>query len=798
MRTIRSNPFREGLKALNPFNIRAALFPSTLWEQSRPFSYVEDKCSLYRVEEDGLTVTHDGRLAYVVELVGKDYSGLDLETMNGLFQGRKMFFDTIPEGVTVFSQSHRQKTPISFSVDGYANDMAKEVAEKWYSNFTHAYRSKHYLIFTDTHQTLKKKLKGTIENQVNVRLIENRGVLKHAVESCLSKFQSEEHGYNPRLLKDDDLTSYWASILSGHNVKVQCPKDGIISDLISHSSILFPEGANFQAYETPTGRKYSAWLFLKTTDNVSNESLMNELFQVRESFSVFSKFTPQQRSESFERLEARERNFRRNEKANDEIMDEVAGMKIGLQSGSFTQFFVWLAIEVFGEDLDHLKAAVHKVEQAIQNNNFTVVRETVNQEATFWMRFPGMEHVQPRQRECTSENAAHLTIFPSVGEGSQSCTWGEGPIVHLPTVSGSVYSTILHQSIMDKALGNSVVVGGSEVGKTTAINFLATNCLHYPGFRILSFDKRHGQYVWTSFLDGLYLTNQDVASMQVNPLQMRDTDENRTFLAMWVNQIGGDLEEEDRDALTRALLEIYSLPLHQRNLTELHPAVLSKSPKAAKRLEKWLPDGSHGAYFNGLRDELDFGDHKVITCDMTLLLDSPEILGPLSSYLFHRNLEQADGKHGYMVIMDEVRKYLKNDHFAEHIMAEYCEIRKNNGSIVSMFQNTGQLLGFKGVEDFLTNTATLILFPEPKATHADYVDRIGLNETEFAWIKNTPPTERQALFKRRLGESVIVDLDLSRLGRHMKVFNSGTDAVRRVKELQGTNPDDWKKIYLAE
>jgi type IV secretion/conjugal transfer VirB4 family ATPase len=524
---------------------------------------------------------------------------------------------------------------------------------------------------------------------------------------------------------------------------------------------------------------------------------MNDLFQVRETFSVYSLYTPQERSEAFKRLEARGRNFQRLERSSQEMLVEVEAISTGLQNGDFSQFFVWLAIEVFGDDLDHLQRSLNAVTKAVENNNFTVARETVNQEATFWMRFPGMEHIQPRKRECTSENAAHLTIFPSVGEGLQSCTWGDCPIVHLPTVSGSVYSCVLHQSTMDKALGNALVIGGSEVGKTTVLNFLGSNCFRYPKFRILAFDKRQGMYVWTTTHDGLYLSNQDVRSMQMNPLQMPATDANRTFLVSWLNQLTGELGEDDRDALAKGLVELLQLAAPVRNLKELHPAVLSKSPTAAKRLEKWLPDGSHGEYFNGAYDAVNLQHSQLVTCDMTLLLDRPDILGPVTSYLFHRNLEQADGVHGYMVIVDEIRKYLEDKIFADHMVNEWCEIRKNGGVIVGMAQTAKQILNFAKVDDLLSNTATFILFPEPKADSKDYIGKLGLNETEFAWIKKTSPTSRQALLKRRRGESVMLDLDLSRLGPYMKAYNSGTDVVRQVKDMKVTYGEDWKTHFFG-
>ena len=74
------------------------------------------------------------------------------------------------------------------------------------------------------------------------------------------------------------------------------------------------------------------------------------------------------------------------------------------------------------------------------------------------------------------------------------------------------------------------------------------------------------------------------------------------------------------------------------------------------------------------------------------------------------------------------------------------------------------------------------------------MDGLGLNQAEFDWIK--VPKKRQVLIKRKGGESVILDVDLSPLGRYLKIFDSGASAIRRCNDLRKGKLDDWKETYL--
>jgi len=237
------------------------------------------------------------------------------------------------------------------------------------------------------------------------------------------------------------------------------------------------------------------------------------------------------------------------------------------------------------------------------------------------------------------------------------------------------------------------------------------------------------------------------------------------------------------------------LPREVRTLDGLADAFgLSMDGNGRDNLKKWLSVGSLGAYFSGSHDALEF-DRPVVGIDMTSLLDSPEILAPQASYITHKMIQTGrQGGGGFITFVDEIPKYLKSS-FARDIEMMLEQIRKLDGVFIGAAQGAGAVLDYERSEVFLNNIATYILFPEPKAKAEHYVKGLGLTAEEFDWVRR-PQEGRKVLIKRRNGASVVVDVDLSGLGRYLKAFASGADAVNRCNELRGRR-DDWKDAYLA-
>ena len=772
-----------------------AFFPSPVWENPRPMSFAEEKCSLLHVEEDGATVTKTGTRAYVIELYGKDYSGLDNETITNLFYGRKSLFDNLPPEISIFVQSHRVQEKVAIDFDLFSNNIARKVAERYYEGFSKTYRTRHFLIVTNSQTSTTETFTKALEKAAGTQHTDTLTLLRNTTQKIVHKL---EKTYGAALLNGDALASYWGWLLTGKPVFQKLPESGDLDNILCRSTLKFPDKENYMIYGQADRDVYSAWFIIKHPPNTLDQKVMNTLFQVQERFSVYQTYTPHSKNKAMSRLQKREDNVQSHMKANDLHIEEITALKGELQADLATKHYIRFALEIFGQNLEDLEKAINEVEKALVDNGFGLARETTNREGCFWMRFPSMENCNAREKETTSKSAAYFTTFANVGEGFSNCSWGKAP-VHIKTLSGSVFSYTWHHSPAEKALGNTLVIGGSEVGKTTLITFLLDKCFVYNDFKVVAFDRLRGMESWTTCMGGDYITNtQFVRGIGLNPLQIDD----HFMLLNFVNRLTGPLDENQKDSIGKGIRQIMDLSdIRKKNLTELHPAILgcgSYGEQAARQLEKWLPGNDYGHYFNADYDALDFSDSKqLVTFDMTKILDSAEVVGPLAYYIFYKIFQAAQGGSGFAVVIDELPKYLRNKDFKDHIPTLLQEIRKLDGIFISMVQSADHILRHEAAQAYLNNTATFLLFPEPRAAREDYIDTLGLNEAEFKWIKTTDVKSRQVLLKRRGGESVLLDVDLSALGNLLRIYDSSADAVQNLRHFRGEYGEDFLSHYLA-
>ncbi|WP_161598447.1 hypothetical protein [Pseudodesulfovibrio senegalensis] len=745
-----------------------------------------------------MTITNEGKHAYVIEFYGKDYSGLSQEHMLGLFQGRKSFWDNIPTGLLAFSHSHHIKQEISLPEESFSHPVATEIARRHYQNFKETYRTKHYLLLTNSNKAtfmdeLLEKGKKTFNKKSTVQSEED---LFHFVEKTLTALGPE---YGAKLLLGDELTSYWSWLLSGYPVYQMAPPNGDLTGILGRSALLFGRNADYQIYKTNHGDLYSAWFRVMIPAKLSNEDVLNALFQVPETFSLLQTLSRMEKYVAKNKVDSAKRHNVSFRKDADEYQLELESLAQRLTSDQVQQFTHRLSLEVFGSSQDDLNRAIRNILTALENYGYSMARDITNIEGQFWgMKFPGMENQNPVMTPgLTSENAAHFISFASVGEGHNSCSFGPSPVAHMRTISGTEFSFIFQENPDYLTNGNTLCIGGTGSGKTTLVQFLGTMLRRFPNWRTYAFDRLNGMEVWTHCLDGQYLTSEDIQSIHCAPFMqpLRLNQSNRDFVENMASMlIGGDITDEMKVGIGQTIQEMLTIDRKDRTLDEFYTALKGFDQDAARKMKRWTSQGDKAAYFSGSKNSIN-ALQKHLTFDMTGLLDSPDVLGPYVYNFVHEIMTKADGKSPYGIIIDELPNYLENSTFAAEIERFLQEIRKTHGILIAMCQSADTVLRHKSANKFLSNIATYILFPEPHAEWEDY-KRIGLNETEFDWIKGEDPLGRKVLVKRHNGESVFLDVDLSGLGPYLRCFDSARETVRTVRQLRNVHNENWLRHYL--
>ncbi|MDD5385300.1 MAG: hypothetical protein PHG89_10530 [Gallionella sp.] len=759
------------------------------------FTEIEEVMSLDRVLGDKTTtLTRGGELARIIELRGKDYSGIDTGTLNGLYKGRKMFFEQLPSNVTAFAQSHRFMASRDMTDASFSNPFSAEVAKRWSRIFSSSFKTRHYLILATDNRTLTDKI-GAFANGGNE---EQYRLLNELCDNTLMRFKE----YSPHILAGDEVSSYWAWLLNGTRKFVRLPASGHLDGALASIDIKFPARARHIVYQGDKARLSAMlYIFSPSTANATDTRMFDGLYRLHREFTIWQVYNRIGKQDALAQVKDKRKNVISFLADGDVIMMELDELATRIQSDDLAVMQHRWSVEVFADDLQDLDAGVQDIRGVVENQGFVVKRESAHRRGQFFSRFPEYTGQAPkgakappnrRIRFPTSENAAHFTPFASAGEGLDSCTWGDEPVMDFKTPLGSDFS-FTFQSKPDKyAPGHTIFIGGTGEGKTTTISVLLSQLYKYPNFRVLAFDRLRGLEVFTSVMGGEYL---DIAhGLDVNPLQLPDNRESHAFLDNWFQVLTGKSEDEDLAQISQAIRQIYKLDRPLRTLNNSLDAFglpVKGSVRAA--LERWTT-GALSGIFTGEKDAMDF-DKGLVTIDMTSMLELPDVLAPMAYYLFHKLVVQARNKGGYAVFVDELVKYLNNPTFAPKIVVMLEEIRKTDGVFIGAVQSADQILSHPAAPRFLANVETWVMFPDKTANRAHFTDDLRLNDQEYNWLTQSHKG-REVLVKRKGGESTVINVDLAPLGELLRAFDSSDAAQAKLHTLRKERPNDWKDAFL--
>jgi type IV secretion system protein VirB4 len=483
------------------------------------------------------------------------------------------------------------------------------------------------------------------------------------------------------------------------------------------------------------------------------------------------------------------------------LRDELAAARDEVGAGRAAYGEHHLTLLVKAESLDDLDSAVAEAQSALAEAGAIAVLEDVNLEPAFWAQFPGNFKYIARKSMISVANFASLASLHGHPLGqSKELHWG-APVTVLETTAFGPYNFNFHAG----DLGNFTVIGPSGTGKTALLTFLIAQANRFKP-RVVFFDKDRGAEIFIRAAGGRYDLLAPGEPSGLNPLQLPDTAENRTFLIEWLERLlspaGPPLDAEERSILADAVDASYAQSPDHRRLRFVRELLRGvRRPSAgdlAARLGAWCEDGEHAWLFDNAEDRLDL-EADLLGFDMTRLLDHPVVRTPAMMYLFHRVEQRLDGQPA-IIVVDEGWKALDDKVFVERIRDWQKTIRKRNGVVGFCTQSAGDALQSHIASAIVEQAATQIFFPNSRAKAADYVEGFGLSEHEFDLVRTLPDTSRCFLVKQA-DHSVVARLDLSGMGGLLKVLAGNERSVRRLDALRarlGDDPAAWIEPFLAD
>ncbi|RDS83375.1 VirB4 family type IV secretion/conjugal transfer ATPase [Dyella psychrodurans] len=570
--------------------------------------------------------------------------------------------------------------------------------------------------------------------------------------------------------------------------------------------ITTPDGANH----------FGAILNIKEYTDGTYPGILNGLKYLDFEYIITHSFSPMGRHDALKALErTKGMMISSGDKAVSQIV-ELDNAMDQLASGNFVLGEYHFTLAIYASSQDALSQQLASTRAELSNAGFVSVKEDLAVAASFYSQLPTNWKFRTRLANVSSLNFLGLSPLHNFATGKkENNPWGECVTV-LQTTNGQPYYFNFHathpaeNSLGEKAIANTMVIGKSGTGKTALINFLLSQVQKIkPSPTIFFFDKDRGAEIFVRACGGNYLALENGRPTGFNPFHCEQNEENAQFLADLIKVLAGKSaysarEEED---IFRAVENMLDTPTHLRSMTNFQKSLPNMGDDGLfVRLRKWTAGNSLGWVFDNPVDTIDLEKANIIGFDYTEIIDNPEVRVPVINYLLHRLEALIDGR-PLIYVMDEFWKILDGKGgLKEFAKNKQKTIRKQNGLGIFATQSPEDALASDIAAALIEQTATMVLLPNPNASRQDYIEGLKLTEAEYQVVVSLDERSRCFLVKQGHSSSVC-QLNLRGLDDALSVISASTDNIEILHvvlrecaetervQIDDLRPEQWLQAF---
>ncbi len=544
---------------------------------------------------------------------------------------------------------------------------------------------------------------------------------------------------------------------------------------------------------TPEGKNhFGAMLNIKEFTDATYPGILNGLKYLDFEYVITHSFSPMGRQDA---LKALDRTKGMMISSGDKAFSQIAELDHAmdqLASGNFVLGEYHFSMAIYASSQEALSQNIATTRAELSNAGFVSVKEDLAVTAAFYAQFPGNWKYRTRLAHVSSLNFLGLSPLHNFATGKKGNNpWGDC-VTTLQTTNGQAYYFNFHathsaeNSLGEKAIANTMVIGKSGTGKTALINFLLSQVQKLkPSPTIFFFDKDRGAEIFVRACGGNYLALENGKPTGFNPFQCERNEANVQFLAELVKVLVGKIiyssrEEED---IFRAVQNMLDTPMHLRSMTNFQKSLPNMGDDGIFiRMRRWTAGNSLGWVFDNPIDTIDLEKANIIGFDYTELIDNPEVRVPVINYLLHKLEALIDGR-PLIYVMDEFWKILDGKGgLKEFAKNKQKTIRKQNGLGIFATQSPEDALASDIAAALIEQTATMILLPNPNASREDYVGGLKLTDAEYQVVVNLDERSRCFLVKQGHA-SAVCQLNLRGMDDALAVISASTDNIEIMHEV---------------
>jgi type IV secretion system protein VirB4 len=547
-------------------------------------------------------------------------------------------------------------------------------------------------------------------------------------------------------------------------------------------------------------------------------------------------------------------------------IEELDGALDLLAAGELAMGEYAYTLAVFGESVD--EAARHAARCAaalIETTDLELASIDLVADAAWFSQQPGNLQWRPRKATISNRAFAALACAHNVRSGKPTGNpWGPA-IAQLRGCSGTPYHFSFHASppgvdcTGQRLPGNTLVIGATGSGKTTLLGTLLTLSATLPTPpRLVSFSLDRDTEILIRALGGRFYRLRFGVPTGLNPFALfgaEDAAEAQGFLTRLITrcihhpshaqhghhahhpgQSGAhaavqpvqlSLLPSDEEAISRAVEATMLLEPALRSFSTVRQNLPRNGPNSLyDRLGRWCQGAELGWVFDTPerstpeRDRSE-RDHlarihsalpaghptpHTIGFDYTELLDHPDIRTPVLMVLLQQMQLMLNGE-PLIYHVAEAWKALGDPVFAPFLKQQQKTIRKKNGLGVFDTQQVEDLLATDNGRVMVEQSPTKLLLANPDATRSDYVDGLGLTESEFDLFRQVAVRSQRRFVVKQGEDFVPCELDLSGMPDDLAILSATPDNLRRLDKARADaqsrfgpqaaeDPAHWLPLYL--
>ncbi|WP_045761407.1 DUF853 family protein [Xanthomonas albilineans] len=488
-------------------------------------------------------------------------------------------------------------------------------------------------------------------------------------------------------------------------------------------------------------RWVTRWVALdKATADKEMKKIQREWFSGRKSFMVILKELLSKSESALENPEALTNAAEANA-----AMQEIAAEAVSY--GYFTQ-----SVIVLDTDPRRLETKLRAVEREINGLGFVTIDEARDGNAidAFLGAVPGNVQHNIRRPMVSTLNLTHAMPSSSVWAGPRYCQNdlfpGNQNLDHAPphmfVVTGETTPYRFSTYVGD--VGHTMVIGPTGAGKSVLLNLAETQFLRYEAAQVYVFDKGGSSRITTEHVGGRFYDLGGHGGPAFQPLAYVDNYQERAWAQEWLIDIivgeGLEMTPQRKRAIWNALNELAapSSPVEQRTISAF--TVLVQDPDIKLALHPFTVDGPYGYLLDAMHDDVALGSWLVF--EMEELMNTPQVVMPVLTYLFHRLEQRFDAKRPSILVLDEAWLFLDHPAFSAKIREWLKVLRKANVAVWFATQSLADVAQSKIMPTLIEACMTKIFLPNSSARNdevAKFYRILGLNDKQLDIIANSTP-----------------------------------------------------------